>query len=124
MALNNIQIMTMVGIAPAASRNAIIADFLSEGLDGLTYMTDEDVRDTCLSYAKRTDGQFPIVLTPVQKQRMKSLVLWVKDRHRVGAIIEFPNTTTAEEFRQALGDALERDRRRRDQKKAGEAFLD
>ena len=82
--MNNIQIMTMVGIAPAVNRNAIIADFLSEGLGGLTYMTHEDVRDTCLSYAKRTDGQFPIVLTPVQKQRMKSLVLWVKDRHQVG----------------------------------------
>ena len=55
---------------------------------------------------------------------MKSLVLWVKDRHRVGAAIEFPDTTTSAVLRQALSEALERDRRRRDQKKAGEAFLD
>ena len=88
--LTNAQIMTMVGIAPAASRNAIIADLLSEGLDGLKYMTDEEVRDTCTSYAKRTDGPFPVVLTPVQKQRIKSLVLWVKDTDRVGQDLSSP----------------------------------
>ena len=66
--LTNVQIMTFVGIGPpAANRNAIIADFLSEGLVGLIHMTDKEVRDTCSSYAKRQDGQFPIVLTPVRR---------------------------------------------------------
>ena len=122
--LTNAQIMTMVGIAPAANRNAIIADLLSEGLDGLKYMTDEEVRDTCTSYAKRTDGPFPVVLTPVQKQRIKSLVLWVKDRDRVGQDLSFPATTSQAEFRSAISESLERDRRRRSQKKEGESYLD
>ena len=115
--LTNAQIMTMVGIAPAANRNAIIADLLSEGLDGLKYMTDEEVRDTCTSYTKRTDGPFPVVLTPVQKQRIKSLVLWVKDSDRVGQDLSFPATTSQAEFRSAISESLERDRRRRSQKK-------
>ena len=122
--LTNAQIMTMVGIAPAANRNAIIADLLSEGLDGLKYMTDEEVRDTCTSYAKRTDGPFPVVLTPVQKQRIKSLVLWAKDRDRVGQDLSFPATTSQAEFRSAISESLERDRRRRSQKKEGESYLD
>ena len=83
MELSSIAIFTRIGIAPAAARNAIIDDFLSEGLEGLRHMSDEDVRDTCASYAKRQDGAFPIVLTPIQRQRMKALVLWVKDRDRV-----------------------------------------
>ena len=45
----------------AGERQAISTDFLSKGLDGLVNMTDEDVRDTCSGYAKRTDGVFPII---------------------------------------------------------------
>ena len=52
-----------MGIAPAARRNAIIADFLAGGLDGLEHMSEDDVKDACASYAKRTDGEFPIILT-------------------------------------------------------------
>ena len=44
--LTDVQIFTRIGIVPAAARNAIIADFLSEGLEGLVHMSDEDVRDT------------------------------------------------------------------------------
>ena len=51
MALTNVQMMNMIGIQPAANRNAIIADLLSEGLNGLTHMTDEEVRETlCVVY--------------------------------------------------------------------------
>jgi len=50
--------------------------------------------------------------------------LWVKDRDRVGEPLGFPAGTTQAELRTALTEALERDRRRRDQKKAGESFLD
>ena len=83
MVLTNVQMMTFAGIQPAANRNAIISDLLSEGLDGLTHMTEEEVRDACVSYAKRTDGPFPVILTPIQKQRIKALMLWVQDMHQV-----------------------------------------
>ena len=52
-------------------------------------MTTEEVKDMCASYAKRTDVPFPVILTPVQKQRMKGLVLWVKDRVRDDADVAF-----------------------------------
>ena len=68
--------MTHLGFTNAASRNAIINDFLSDGLVGLEHMTLEDVRDAYTSYAKCTDGIFPIQLT---MQRLKALTLWVKD---------------------------------------------
>ena len=124
MALSSIAIFTRMGITPAAARNAIIDDFLSEGLEGLRHMSDEDVRETCASYAKRQDGAFPIVLTPIQRQRMKALVLWVKDRDRVAQPLEFPETVTQDELRLELTQALERERRRKDQKKEGESYLD
>ena len=122
--LTNVQIFTRIGIAPAAARNAIIDDFLSEGLEGLLHMSDEDVRDTCASYAKRQDGVFPIILTPILKQRLRALVLWVKDQNRVGQPLEFQDTVTQAQLRQALVDALERERRRKAQKKEGENYLD
>ena len=75
MAVTNIQIMTWIGISVANQRNAIISDFLSDGLSGLEHMTHEDVKEMCSSYAKRTDAPFPIILTPIAKQRIHSLVL-------------------------------------------------
>ena len=122
--LTNVQIFTRIGIAPAAARNAIIDDFLSEGLEGLLHMSDEDIRDTCAGYAKRQDGVFPIILTPILKQRLRALVLWVKDQNRVGQPLEFQDTVTQAQLRQALVDALERERRRKAQKKEGENYLD
>ena len=124
MVLTNIAIFTQMGIGPAVDRNAIIGDFLSEGLEGLKEMTDEDVRDACSSYVKRQDGAFPIILTPIQRQRMLALVLWVKDRARVNQPIQFQDGTTQGELRGYLTRALTRDRRRKDQKKEGESYLD
>ena len=69
-------------------------------------MTTEEVKDMCASYAKRTDAPFPVILTPVQKQRMKGLVLWVKDRVRVGADVAFPDGTTCVEVINALNDLI------------------
>ena len=60
MALSSTVIFTRMGIARAVVRNAIINDFLLEGFEGLNHMSDEDVRDTCASFAKRQDGMFPI----------------------------------------------------------------
>ena len=93
-ALANATILQYIGITPAARRNAILSDFLSEGLQGLILMTSDDVKDTCNSYAKRQYGVFPIILTPIQKQRLRALVLWVQDRVRVGQPLQFPDGIT------------------------------
>ena len=124
MTLTNTQLFTFIGIAPAARRNAIIDDFLSEGLEGLALMTDEDVRDTCASYAKRQDAPFPIILTPILKQRLRSIVLWVKDQKRINQAPTFRNGIGQAEVKQQLTEAMERELRRKTQKKEGENYLD
>ena len=72
MALTNVQIFTSIGIQPANQRNAVIADFLSGGLEGLEHLSSDDVKDACTSYAKRTDGNFPVILSTLHRQRLKS----------------------------------------------------
>jgi len=124
MVLTNIQIFTHMGIAPAARRNAIIADFLSGGLDGLEHMSVEDVKDACNSYAKRTDGEFPIILTQLQRYRMKGLVLWVKDMFRAGLPRAFEDTVDAAIMNGELEEAVERSNVRKEQKRIGDAYLD
>ena len=106
MALTDTQILTRIGITVAAARTAIINDLLSGGLEGLAQMSDEDVKDACASYAKRTDGVFPVILPQLQRQRLRSLVLWVKDKIRAQAAVEFPDGTPANELNQLLSDAL------------------
>ena len=124
MVVTNIQMFTWMGFNIAAVRNAIIADFLQGGLSELQYMSDEDVKDMCDGYARRADRPFPIVCTSLQKQRIKSLVLWVKDTVRVDLPLSFPDGTTRDEFVLALNSSMVRERRRREQKKIGESFLD
>jgi len=124
MALSNIQIMTHIGISTAADRNAIIADFCSDGLEGLEHLSEEDVKDLCSSYVKRTDGAFPTILTPAQRKRFLALVLFVKDRVRAQVVPSFPNGTTPGELRTTLDEALQREKTHKEQKKVGESFHD
>ena len=124
MVLSNVRIFTIIGIQPVAKRDAVIADFLSAGLEGLRHMTPEDVKDACNGYARRQDGEFPIQLTVLQRQRLKGLVLWVRDRDRVQQPLEFGDGTSAADLNAELAAALERDEMRREQKRAGESYLD
>jgi len=78
----HIQIFTWIGINPEAFRNALINDFLSKGLEGLREMSSDGSKDTFSSYIKRTDPPFPVVLSLLKKQRLRGLVLLVKDMMR------------------------------------------
>ena len=82
----------------AAQKNTIITNLLQDGLDGLQHMTDKKVRDVYVSYTKRTERNFLVILTPIQKQRIKSLILWVQDMDRVGEPLQFLDATTATIF--------------------------
>ena len=93
MVLSHIQIFTYLSFGTTPTRNALINDFLSGGLAELEHMSENDVKDACSSYAKRTDGLFPIVMTTLQKQRMKALMLWVKDMIRAQVDVDFEDGT-------------------------------
>ena len=52
MVIANAQIFTWIGFNTAVRRNAIIHDFLQEGYEALRYMSDDDIKEMYLSYAK------------------------------------------------------------------------
>ena len=118
------QILTWIGISPAAVRNAIINDLLSNGLEDLKDLTHDEVKDTLSSYAKRNDGPFPVVLTPLQKQRLRGLVLLIKDITRSGQEIGFNDHFDRNSFLDEISEAITRDDMRNKLRKIGEAFLD
>ena len=89
--ISNVQTFTWIGINPAPVRNALIADSLSGGLDGLRDMSSDDIKGTFASYVKRSDPPFPVVLSPLQKQRLRGLVLLVKDIVRANQAVGFNN---------------------------------
>ena len=124
MTLTNSQMLTTLGFTVTAVRNALITDFLSGDLAELQHMSEEDVKDACASYAKRQDAPFPIILTQLQRSRFRAMMLWVKDRVRARAPVEFPSKVTAAELKTALNDAQDRQKRRKEQKKVGESYLD
>ena len=104
-AITENQMLIWLGIGVANQRQAVRTDLLSDGLGGLEHMTEDDIKDACVGYAKRTDNPFPIMLTLLQKKRLYSLVLWVKDMVRAGIEPEFDNGTTRDEFVSALNEA-------------------
>ena len=122
--ISNSQIMTWIGIGPAAARNALISDFLSDGLIGLKDLTLDDVKETFSSYAKRTDGPFPIPLTVLHKKRLWGLVLVVKDILRSQNEVGFNDDFERESFLQELSEAISRDELRTQMQKIGESFID
>ena len=122
--ISNSQIMTWIGISPAAARNALISDFLSDGLIGLKDLTLDDVKETFSSYAKRTDGPFPIPLTVLRKKRLWGLVLVVKDILRSQNEVAFNDEFERESFLKELSEAIRRDELRTQMQKIGESFID
>ena len=104
--ISNVQIFTWIEINPATVRNALITDFLSGGLDGLRDMSSDDIKNTFASYVKRTDSPFPVVLppSPLQKQRLRGLVLLVKDIVRANQTVGFNNDYTRELFLEEISD--------------------
>ena len=110
-----------IGINPAAARNALIADFLSDGLIGLKDLTQDDVKETFASYAKRTDGPFPIPLTVLHKKRLWGLVLVVKDILRSQNEVGFNDEFERESFLQEISEAIRRDGLRSQMQKIGES---
>ena len=86
----------------------MIANFFSYGLVGLKDLTYEDVKDTFASYAKRTDGPFPIPLTLLHKKRLWGLVLVVKDILRSQNEVGFNDEFERESFLQELSEAIRR----------------
>ena len=124
MVLSNIAIMTHIGISTATKRNAIIGDYLSDGLEGLALMSDEDVKDACNSYAKRSNKDFPVILNQLHRQRLRALSLWVKGMVRAQQPIGWPNGTPAIEVNDKLKSAWERELMRKDQRKVGESYHD
>ena len=103
--ISNVQIFTWIGINSATVRNALIADFLSGGLDGLRDMSSDDIKSTFASYVKRADPPFPVVLSPLQKQRLRGLVLLVKDIVRANQTVGFDNDFTRELFLEEISEA-------------------
>ena len=124
MVIANAQIFTWIGFNTVARRNAIVNDFLQEGYEALRYMSDDDIKEMYLSYAKRTDAPFPIICTTLQKQRLRALVLWVKDMARAGQELTFNDDTTRATFLEAINASMMREQRRKEQKKIGESFHD
>ena len=52
MVLLPIQIFTYLGFGTATTRNALMNDYLSNGLAELEHMLEDDVKDACTSFAK------------------------------------------------------------------------
>ena len=100
----------------------MINDFLSGGLTELEHMSRNDVKDACTSYAKRTNSPFPIIMTILQKQRMKALILWVKDMVRAQVDVYFEDETTRSQSNAALKAAPDREQMTKDQRKGWKIF--
>ena len=107
MALSNVAVFNYIGgWQNNAKRNAVIAEFLPEGLDNLVDITEDDLKSACQSLAKRSGAPYPINVTMLQKQRIYSLILWAKDQDRANQPITFAEETTQQDFRKMLTEAL------------------
>eukprot|EP00980_Cylindrotheca_fusiformis_P016516 scaffold4927_cov105-Cylindrotheca_fusiformis.AAC.3 len=91
--------LAWVGVANDRKRYAIIADFPEGGLESHCDMTGKEISDAMTTYAKRTDGSFPIILTRHYKKRLWPWVLWKKDRRQTSQVIEFPDGKIEDDFK-------------------------
>ena len=116
--------MSWIGISVANQLNTIINNLSSDSLSCLEHMNQDDIKDTHSSYAKKIDSLFIIILTPIAKKRVYSLVMLVQDIFRVSQDPAFPNSVNRDQLIGLISNALVRERNRKSQKKIGESHHD
>ena len=107
----------------AARRAVVIADIMPppEGLANLSDETEDDLKDACKQYPKRSNQPFTLSWNAIKK--IVALMHWVQDRTQLNEEPTFPAGYTRDEFLQQLREASERAKLRLDQKKIGESLI-
>ena len=106
------QILNHLRISNLAHRLIIKEDLLPapDGLSNLVNETEEGINDMCVVYNRAEDpaGRFKVSRTTIE--RLVSLMYWVKDQERIGAVMRFATGTTQGEILAEVSDATVRER--------------
>ena len=125
MSVTILQILTHLGISTPAHRAIIKEDLLPapDGLSNLVNETEEGINDMCMAYNRAGDPAVRFKVSRTAIKRLVSLMHWVKDQERIGAVARFAAGTTQAVILAEIADATVRERCRKTQRKSGESLI-
>jgi len=103
-------------------QTTIINDMLSDGLSGLEHMTQDDIKCACCRYCKISVSLFSIILTPIEKERITSILLWVQSIFHVSLVPVFPDDVIRYQCIGLISNTLVQGMNCKSQKKVGESW--
>ena len=105
---------------PNNRRAAIIAELLPSGLEDLDVFTAEEIQNAIKGFRTLSVVEERFNLTAASTKKIIQLASWVRDRVRLGLLVEFSNGTTNPEFNLEIEAASKREVIRKERKKATE----
>jgi hypothetical protein len=121
MAIDNDTLLTWSRIV--ANRRVQVADELFPGgLADLNDHTDEEVKDAVKNFHSHPTANQRFNASANSTKKLVQLTLWVKDRIRLGQVVEFDDGTTQAEFASAIDESQQREKIRQERKKNAEGL--
>jgi hypothetical protein len=103
-------------------RAAVTNELIPGGLGDLSSYTHEEVKEAIKSFRTHTTVAQRFSLSAISTKRIMQLLYWVKDRVRLGQVVEFDDTTDQPQFVMAIEAAEQRDVIRKERKKNAEGL--
>jgi hypothetical protein len=103
-------------------RAQLITELFPGGLADLNEYTTEDIKDAAKNFRNHPTPNQRFNVSAISSKRLVQLTLWVKDRIRLGQVVEFDDTTTQVIFVATIEESQQRDKIRRERKKNTEGL--
>ena len=121
MAIDNNQLLTWSRIANNR-RAAVTNGLFPGGLADLNDYTVEEIKDAVKNFRSHPTANQRFSLSANSTKKLVQLTLWVKDRIRLGQVVEFEDTTTPAEFASMIDESQQREKIRQERKKNAEGL--
>jgi hypothetical protein len=105
-----------------ARRAQLTTELFPGGLADLNEYTAEDIKDAAKNFRSHPTPNQRFNVSAISTKRLVQLTLWVKDRIRLGQVVEFDDTTTQAIFVATIEESQQRDKIRSERKKNTEGL--
>jgi hypothetical protein len=93
-----------------ARRAQLITELFPGGLADLNEYTADDIKDAAKNFRSHPTTNQRFNVSAISTKRLVQLTLWVKDRIRLGQVVEFDDTTTQAIFVATIEESQQHDK--------------
>ena len=117
MTIDNDELLAWWSRIAANRRAQVAAELFPGGLEELNDHTADEVKDAVKNFRSHPTANQRFSSSANSTKKLVQLTLWVKDRIRLGQVVEFEDATAQAEFLSTIDESQQREKIRQERKK-------